>query len=143
MRIGLPKEVKDNEYRVAMTPGVVRQMVESGHKVQVESNAGEGSGFSDKEYEEAGADLVSGSDGAWDTDLVIKVKEPQPSEYHFLRPGLTLFTFLHLAAEKELTLEMVNVRTGDYDKQSAKISKGYHESRAGKFWHYNSLKGEG
>ena len=107
MRIGLPKEVKDNEYRVAMTPGVVRQMVESGHKVQVESSAGEGSGFSDKEYEEAGADLVSGPDGAWDTDLVIKVKEPQSSECHFLRPDLTLFTFLHLAAEKELTLEMV------------------------------------
>jgi alanine dehydrogenase len=107
MRIGLPKEIKDNEYRVAMTPGVVRQMVEFGHKVQVESNAGKGSGFSDKEYRDAGAHLVSGPDGAWDTDLVIKVKEPQPAEYDLLRPGLTLFTFLHLSAEKELTLAML------------------------------------
>ena len=107
MRIGLPKEIKDNEYRVAMTPGVVRQMVESGHQVLVESRAGVGSGFSDKEYQEAGAKLVSGPSSAWDTELVIKVKEPQPAEYDFLRPGLTLFTFLHLAAERELTLEMV------------------------------------
>ena len=107
MVIGVPKEVKDNEYRVAMMPGVVRQIVESGHKVLVQSGAGDESGFGDMEYEKAGAHIVPSADGAWEGDLVVKVKEPQPSEYDFMRSGLVLFTFLHLAAERELTLEML------------------------------------
>jgi alanine dehydrogenase len=107
MIIGLPKEIKDNEYRVAMTPGAVRQIAEGGHRVLVEAGAGKGSGFQDDEYRQAGATLVSVADDAWDADLVVKVKEPQPSEFVLMRPGLVLFTYLHLAAEKELTLAML------------------------------------
>lgn len=107
MIIGIPKEIKDNEYRVAMTPGGVHQLTELGHQVLVETNAGEGSGFSDAAYEKAGATIVPSAADAWSAALVVKVKEPQPSEYRFLRPDLTLFTFLHLAAEEPLTREMM------------------------------------
>ncbi|MBW1769867.1 MAG: alanine dehydrogenase [Deltaproteobacteria bacterium] len=107
MIIGLPKEIKDNEYRVAMMPGGVRQIVESGHQVLVQSGAGEESGFGDNEYEKFGARLVPGAEDAWDADLVVKVKEPQASEYGLMRQDLVLFTFLHLAAERNLTLEML------------------------------------
>ncbi len=110
MIIGLPKEVKDDEYRVAMMPGGVQQIVESGHEVLVESGAGQGSGFRDDEYQRAGARLVPTPQEAWDVDLVIKVKEPQPVEYDFMRPDLVLFTYLHLAAEKELAPELLKRR---------------------------------
>ncbi|MBW1803947.1 MAG: alanine dehydrogenase, partial [Deltaproteobacteria bacterium] len=108
MMIGLPREIKDNEYRVAITPGGVKQLVEAGHQVLVESGAGEGSGFQNGEYEWAGARIVSRAEDAWESELVVKVKEPQTSEYGLLRPDLSIFTFLHLAAEKTLTTEMVN-----------------------------------
>ena len=107
MIIGLPKEVKPDEYRVAMMPGGVRQIVESGHQVVVQEGAGKESGFGDDEYKESGASLVSRAEDAWSADLVVKVKEPQPSEYDFMHPDLVLFTFLHLAAERSLTLEML------------------------------------
>ncbi|MBW1742923.1 MAG: alanine dehydrogenase [Deltaproteobacteria bacterium] len=107
MIIGLPKEVKDDEYRVAMMPGGVWQIVESGHEVLVESGTGQESGFGDDEYKEAGARLVRTAKEAWGADLVIKVKEPQSSEYDFMRPGLVLFTYLHLAAERNLTSELL------------------------------------
>lgn len=107
MIIGVPKEIKDNEYRVAMTPGGVRQLVEAGHQVLVETQAGEGSGFSDAQYEAAGAKVTPTDADAWSAPLVVKVKEPQPSEYQFLRSDLALFTYLHLAAEERLTREMM------------------------------------
>ena len=107
MIVGVPKEIKDNEYRVAMTPGGARQLVESGHQVWVETCAGEGSGFSDTQYEASGAKIVPTSADAWNAQLVVKVKEPQPSEYQFMRPDLVLFTYLHLAAEERLTREMM------------------------------------
>ena len=107
MIIGLPKEIKDNEYRVAVIPGGVRQLVDSGHEVLVEAGAGEGSGFSDEEYSWGGGRIVAEDNDAWAVDLVVKVKEPQPSEYSLMKRGLSLFTYLHLAAEKELTLAMV------------------------------------
>ena len=107
MIIGLPKEIKEDEYRVAITPGGVKQLVAAGHEVLVEEDAGAGSGFGNEEYRWVGARLVPNAEEAWGADLVAKVKEPQPSEYGFLRPGLALFTYLHLAAEKELTLEMM------------------------------------
>jgi alanine dehydrogenase len=106
MIIGVPREIKDNEYRVAMTPGGVRQLTLNGHTPRVETGAGLGSGFSDANYSEAGADIVSAAD-AWAAELVVKVKEPQPSEYQHLRPDLTLFTYLHLAASEDLTREMM------------------------------------
>ena len=79
MIIGLPKEMKDNEYRVAVTPGGVRQLVDSGHEVLVQAGAGEGSGFSDDEYDWGGASIVGDGNEAWTADLIVKVKEPQPS----------------------------------------------------------------
>lgn len=107
MHIGVAKEIKDNEYRVAMTPGGVRQLVEAGHDVVVEAGAGDGSGFADEQYVAAGATLAPTPDDVWASDLVVKVKEPQPSEYRYLRPGLVLFTFLHLAADETLTRTMM------------------------------------
>ncbi|MBL7201724.1 MAG: alanine dehydrogenase [Anaerolineae bacterium] len=107
MIIGVPKEIKDNEYRVAMVPGGVRQLTEAGHQARVESGAGEGSGFGDSQYEAAGAEIVPAAADAWEAAMVVKVKEPQPSEYAYLRPGLTLFTYLHLAADEGLTREMM------------------------------------
>ncbi|NOT10500.1 MAG: alanine dehydrogenase [Methylococcaceae bacterium] len=103
MLIGLPKEIKDNESRVGMTPGLVRTLVRSGHQVLVERGAGEGSSLTDQEYQAAGADLVPQAEDAWKAQLVIKVKEPVVSEYHYLRQDLTLFTYLHLASNKPLT----------------------------------------
>jgi len=107
MIIGTPKEIKDNEYRVGITPGGVRQLVKAGHRVLVETSAGEGSGFSDREYETSGAKIVSTNAEAWSAHMVVKVKEPQPSEYEFLRPDLVLFAYLHLAADERLTREMM------------------------------------
>ena len=107
MIIGVPKEIKDSEYRVALTPGGARQLTESGHEVWVETGAGEGSGFSDAQYEASGAKIVPTNADAWSAQMVVKVKEPQPSEYDFLRPDLVLFTYLHLAADERLTREMM------------------------------------
>ncbi len=107
MIIGVPKEIKDNEYRVAMTPGGARQLVETGHEVRIETGAGEGSGFPDAQYRAAGARIVPTNADAWAAGMVVKVKEPQPSEYEFMRPDLVLFTYLHLAAEERLTHEMM------------------------------------
>ena len=107
MIVGVPKEIKDNEYRVAMTPGGARQLVEAGHQVRVETGAGEGSGFSDGQYVASGAKIVPTGADAWSAQMVVKVKEPQPSEYELMRPDLVLFTYLHLAAEERLTREMM------------------------------------
>jgi alanine dehydrogenase len=104
--VGVPKEIKDNEYRVSMTPGGVRQLVEAGHQVLVGSGAGEGSHFADSDFRKAGAEIVS-ADEAWQkSTMVVKVKEPLPAEYRFLRPDLVLFTYLHLAADEQLTRAM-------------------------------------
>ena len=107
MIVGVPKEIKDQEFRVSMTPGGVRTVCDAGHRVLVETRAGAGSGFSDDEYRAAGAQIVPDAAAVWSAGLVVKVKEPLPPEYAFLRPDLTLFTYLHLAAERELTLEMM------------------------------------
>ncbi|MFC4454937.1 alanine dehydrogenase [Deinococcus sonorensis] len=102
MHIGLPKEIKVKENRVALTPGGVGTLVRRGHRVTVEQGAGVGSGIQDSEYVQAGATLGSAQD-AWAADMVVKVKEPIASEYGFLRDGLLLFTYLHLAADRALT----------------------------------------
>lgn len=102
MKIGVPKETKNNEGRVGLTPAGARSLVDRGHTVQVEHDAGEGSGFSDQEYTEAGAEIVS-AENAWDADLVIKVKEPLEREYTYLREQI-VFTFFHLpGAPEDLT----------------------------------------
>jgi alanine dehydrogenase len=109
MRIGVPKEIKDNEYRVALTPGGARVLANAGHTVYVQKSAGEGSSFSDKEYEDAGAKiLATAADVFSDSEMIIKVKEPLKEEYDLLKPEHILFTYLHLAASKELTDALVN-----------------------------------
>ena len=102
MHIGIPTEIKDNEYRVGATPAGVQEFVHAGHIVLVQAGAGLGSGIPDEAYQEAGAKIVATANEAWSTDLVCKVKEPLPAEYGFLRPELTLFTYLHLASQPEL-----------------------------------------
>lgn len=111
MEIGVPKETKTHEYRVAVTPGAVTSFVEAGHAVYVESGAGNGSGFSDEEYRQAGASVVEGPDEAWARPLVLKVKEPTQREYRFLREQQILFTYLHLAADRPLTDALLNAGT--------------------------------
>lgn len=110
MIIGLPQEVMDNEFRVALTPGGVESLTHAGHEVWVQRGGGAGSGFADEEYERAGATLVDTPAEAYAAELVVKVKEPQPSEYGFLRPGLMLFTYLHLAAQEPLTQTLLERR---------------------------------
>lgn len=106
MLIGVPREIKTREYRVGMTPAGVRALVGHGHKVMVETNAGEGSAIGDEAYVRAGATIVKTAAEAWSGDMVVKVKEPLPAEFGFFREGLILYTYLHLAAELELTKEL-------------------------------------
>ncbi len=104
MQIGVPKEIKDQEYRVALLPSAAYQLIQRGHQVLVERNAGAGAGYPDADYAQAGATLVGEHKAVFEkSDLVVKVKEPLPSEYALLRPGQILFTYLHLAASRSLT----------------------------------------
>lgn len=107
MIIGIPKEVKVFEQRVAITPAGVVTLVDYGHQVLIEKDAGLGSGFSDADYEAVGAKIVSTAAEAWAADMVMKVKEPIAEEYMYFRENLILFTYLHLAAERELTHSLV------------------------------------
>lgn len=108
MRIGVPKEVKNHEYRVAITPVGVHELVAHGHEVLVERDAGAGSSIEDSEYVAAGATVLDAADDVWgQAEMVLKVKEPVAEEYHRLREGLVLFTYLHLAADRALTDELV------------------------------------
>jgi alanine dehydrogenase len=111
MVIGVPKEIKDGEKRVGMTPQGVDALVGHGHRVLVEAGAGEGSGFSDQEYRKAGATLVHKANDLWgEVDIVVKVKEPLEPEFPLMRQGQVLFTYLHLAADRELTLKLMDRR---------------------------------
>ncbi|QEO10348.1 alanine dehydrogenase [Protaetiibacter larvae] len=108
MKVGVPSEVKDNEFRVAITPSGVHELSANGHEVLIQTGAGEGSSITDEDYRAAGARIVADADTAWgEAELVLKVKEPVESEYRQFRDGLVLFTYLHLAAEERLTRELV------------------------------------
>lgn len=108
VKVGIPREVKNNEYRVAITPAGVNELVRHGHEVYVEKEAGVGSSISDDDYAAAGAQILGSPDDVWAVgDLILKVKEPIASEYDRMREGQTLFTYLHLAADKPLTEELV------------------------------------
>ena len=108
MKVGIPREVKNHEYRVAITPSGVHELVRNGHEVYVETDAGVGSSITNEDYVKAGATILPTADDVWGTgDLILKVKEPVASEYHRMREGQTLFTYLHLAADKALTEELV------------------------------------
>ncbi|WP_312675591.1 alanine dehydrogenase [Microbacterium sp.] len=112
MKIGVPTEVKNNENRVALTPAGADRLVREGHRVVVQSGAGVGSSIDDDAYRAAGAEIVATAADAWaEADLLIKVKEPVAEEYGFLRPDLTLFTYLHLAADRPLTEALVAAGT--------------------------------
>ncbi|MDD5687560.1 MAG: alanine dehydrogenase [Elusimicrobia bacterium] len=109
MIVGLPKEIKDSEYRVGMVPAGVEQIRKLGHRVLVEKSAGIGTGISDAEYKAVGAEIISDAKVIFDkSDMIIKVKEPLPTEYKLLKEGQIVFTYFHFAASKELTLAMMN-----------------------------------
>ena len=108
MIIGVPKEIKDNEFRVSLTPGGAESLVHAGHQVLLERGAGLASGFADEHYASGGARVVETTDEVFGkADLILKVKEPLPSEYGCLRPGVVLFTYLHLAADEQLTRVLI------------------------------------
>src|SRR6516165_11950482 len=108
MKIGVPKEIKEQEHRVALLPSVVYQLTRLGHEVFVERDAGAGAGFPDEEYAQAGGKILDDHSSVFEQgDLIIKVKEPLPSEYPLLREGQILFTYLHLAANKALTASLM------------------------------------
>jgi alanine dehydrogenase len=106
--VGLPKEIKDNEYRVGLTPAGVRALTDAGHRVLVETKAGEGSGFEDSLYTRAGATTINSADDVWaQADMIVKVKEPIAPEYTRMREGQLLFTYLHLAPDNALTEQLL------------------------------------
>ncbi len=108
MKIGLPKEIKDNEYRVGLTPAGVQALSDAGHALFVERSAGEGSGFEDDAYVDAGAQILATAEEIWEAgEMIVKVKEPVAPEYPRMREGQLLFTYLHLAPEFELTKQML------------------------------------
>ena len=121
--VGIPRELKDGELRVAVTPDGVRELVAHGHRVLVEHAAGVGSSITDDELEAAGAELVS-VDDVWAADLVVKVKEPQPEEFHRLRPDLVLFTYLHLAAYPEVATALLEAKTTALAYETVQLESG-------------------
>ncbi|MCO5044785.1 MAG: alanine dehydrogenase [Kiritimatiellae bacterium] len=123
MKVGIPKEIKVKENRVAGTPAVVRALVSAGHTVLVQQGAGVGSGFSDEQYRDVGATLVPTAADAWSGDMVLKVKEPIEPEYGFLRPGLLLFTYLHLAADRALTERLVASKTDSIAYETVQVGR--------------------
>ncbi len=123
MKIGIPKEIKDKEARVAMTPQGVTKLIQAKHSVFVQSNAGLDSGFSNEQYQAAGANIVSASE-AWNSDLIVKVKEPQESEYQYLKQQI-VFTFFHLAGvNKSLTKELIKKGTTAIAYESLEDQQG-------------------
>lgn len=110
MLVGIPKEIKNHEYRVGATPGMVRSLVEAGHKVLVQASAGQAIGFTDQMFEEAGAKIVPDAEKVYSAEMLIKVKEPQASEYPFLKEGQVLFCYLHLAPDPIQTEALIKAK---------------------------------
>ncbi|HBX79883.1 MAG: alanine dehydrogenase [Propionibacteriaceae bacterium] len=125
MKIGVPTEVKNNEYRVAITPAGVLELVNHGHQVFVQAGAGDGSAIPDADYVAQGATIVDDADEVWGAaDMVLKVKEPIASEYHRLREDLVLFTYLHLAADKPLTQELMAKKVTGIAYETVQLPSG-------------------
>lgn len=124
MNIGVPKEIKNREHRVSITPEGVLTLVAAGHEVFVQSKAGVDSGFPDAAYLDAGAIIVDGAKQAWACELVVKVKEPQACEYQYLRPDLILFTFLHLAADRQLAEELLKQKVCAIAYETVQLENG-------------------
>jgi alanine dehydrogenase len=124
MLIGLPNEIKDRERRVALDPNAVAAATRAGHRVLVQTGAGQGAGFADAEYRKAGGELVADAADVWSADLVVKVKEPQPQEYEFFRPGLMLFGYLHLAAAPDLARALAERGVAAYAYETLTEGRG-------------------
>jgi len=124
MRVGIPKEIKNNENRVAITPAGVIHLVHSGHEVFIQKEAGLGSGFTDQEYINAGAHIVATAKEAWSNDMVMKVKEPIAVEYDYFFEGLILFTYLHLAPERELTQALIRKKVTGIAYETVQLANG-------------------
>lgn len=124
MDIGIPKEIKAQEYRVAATPGSVHTLTDAGHRVTIQTGAGAGSGFSDTEYLESGAQLTEDAAEAWSQPIVLKVKEPVDNEFRYLRDDLVLFTYLHLAAAEPLTKVLLASGTTAIAYETVQLDNG-------------------
>lgn len=124
MIVGIPKEIKNNENRVAITPAGVAALVQNGHTVCIENGAGLGSGFTNDDYTAVGAEIVATAAEAWAADMVMKVKEPLPSEYGYFREGLVLFTYLHLAPEPELTRALMEKKVVAIAYETIQLDNG-------------------
>ncbi|WP_028783454.1 alanine dehydrogenase [Thalassobacillus devorans] len=124
MKIGVPREIKNNENRVAMTPAGVISLTNAGHEVYVETHAGTGSNFTDSQYIEAGATIVATAKEAWRQEMVMKVKEPLPEEYDYFYEGLILFTYLHLAPEPELTKALIDRKVVSIAYETVQLDNG-------------------
>src|SRR6202034_1556743 len=125
MKVGIPREVKNHEYRVAITPAGTRELVSHGHEVYLEKDAGAGSQLADDAYTAAGATIIGDVNEGWGAaDMVLKVKEPIAEEYHRMRPGLTLFTYLHLAADKACTDALLHNRLPGISAEPIHLAPG-------------------
>lgn len=124
MIIGVPKEIKNNENRVGMTPGTVVSYRNAGHEVRVQTGAGDGIGFTDEDYTAAGALIASTARDVWSADMVVKVKEPLPEEYAYFREGLILYTYLHLAPEADLTKALVDSKVTAIAYETIQLDDG-------------------
>jgi alanine dehydrogenase len=125
MIVGVPKEIKEEENRVAVTPTGISAFASRGHEVLIERGAGAGSGLTDRAYEGAGATLVDSAQEIWNrAELIMKVKEPQPSEFRLLRKGLILFTYLHLAASETVTRALLERRVTAIGYETIQLEDG-------------------
>ncbi|MBC8318371.1 MAG: alanine dehydrogenase, partial [Desulfobulbaceae bacterium] len=126
MIIGVPKEIKDKEFRVGIVPAGVKSLSAAGHSVIIEKNAGTGSNISDTEYAEAGADILAAAADIYkDADMIIKVKEPLPEEYEYLKEGLILYTYLHLAPLADLTDVLLKKKVTAIGYETVQLDNGY------------------
>ena len=125
MIIGVPKEIKNNENRVGLTPGGVQMLVNRGHKLLVETKAGQGIGATDEAYAKAGATIIDSAKEVWEkADMIIKVKEPIQAEYGLMKPNLILYTYLHLAAEPELTKQLMERKVSAVAYETIQLDDG-------------------
>jgi alanine dehydrogenase len=124
MKIGVPKEIKDQEFRVGLSPDSVKVLIGHGHQIYIESGAGSGSSFSDSDYQASGAIILDNAQEIWQQDMVVKVKEPLIAEYPYLKAGGLLFTYLHLAANRELTGKLIESGITAYAYESVELADG-------------------
>ncbi len=125
MIIGVPKEIKTREYRIGMTPAGAQQLVARGHKVLIETRAGEGSGLRDEQFTAVGAEVVPSAADVWRrADMIMKVKEPLPAEFEYFRPGLIIYTYLHLAAEPTLTRKLMDTKVRAVAYETIQVADG-------------------